>query len=98
MTCTTNFVVLSGLLTRCSTPADRRKGFPHNTFTFFLLPFLSFVNIFPSRLSKVVQQYQLRSFCRQFIHRAKCLYQNRTLGPFLCSSNQAEYYQEVPHD
>lgn len=99
MICTTTFVVRSGLLTRQNSPADKRKVVSYNTFLVFLLYFHSFVNIFPSSTSVVSYlNNQLQQFYTQIVHRAKYLYQYRTLGPFICPNNQAEYYQEVPHD
>lgn len=98
MICTTTFVVRSGLLTRCLVPADKRKVVSYNTFLVFLLYFHSFVNIFPSRLIQINKYKPLRQFYRQIISRAKYLYRNRTLGPFIWPVNLAEYKQEVPHD
>ena len=98
MICTTTFGVRSGLLARYLVPTDKRKVVSYNTFFLFLLYFHSFVNIFPSRLLPNNTHKPLRKICRCIITRAKCLYNNRTLGPFLWPVNLAEYKQEVPHD
>ncbi len=96
MLCTTNLVVRSGLLTRSLRPTDKRKVVSPKAAPVSLLYFHSFVNIFPSRFIQFNKHKSLRQFYRQIISRAKYLYNNRTLGPFICPCNLAEYKQEVP--